>query len=415
MTKFRLAHLGLVMAALGFTAATPLLGLSSVAIAAETVRQEIGGPLKAAQDLMKSGKNKEALNELRKLDGVGGKTANENYLIERVRASAASSAGDYDTAAKSFEALINSGKLPAGEAAKFNEGLVGIYMRAKDYNKANAVITRSLKERDDPKLRAYLIQNYYSMGNFGAATTAVQAEVRADEKAGRVPSEEQLQMLANLQNRSGDKTSYVATIEKLAAHYPKVSYWTDLLNRVSGKQGFSERLGVDVYRLKLQTNLMKKPSDYMELAQLVLRDGAAGEAVKVVNKGYKEGILGIGPDAPRHQRLKDLAEKNLAESKATMATNEANLLKAKDNDGLVNLGYAYVQNGQTDKGIAMIEAAIKDGDLKRPDDAKLRLGQAYATAGKKAQAITALKSVGGKDGTADLARYYIMALNRPLA
>ena len=31
MPKFRLAHLGLVMAALGFTAATPVLGLSTFA------------------------------------------------------------------------------------------------------------------------------------------------------------------------------------------------------------------------------------------------------------------------------------------------------------------------------------------------------------------------------------------------
>eukprot|EP01032_Pedospumella_encystans_P003707 gene3707-4384_t len=33
MTKFRLAHLGLVMAAIGFTAAAPLTGLTSVAYA----------------------------------------------------------------------------------------------------------------------------------------------------------------------------------------------------------------------------------------------------------------------------------------------------------------------------------------------------------------------------------------------
>jgi tetratricopeptide (TPR) repeat protein len=346
---------------------------------------------------------------------VGGKTPNENYLIERVRASAASSAGDYDAAAKAFETLIASGKLPAGESAKFSEGLIGIYMRAKDYNKANAAIQRALKDHDDPKLRAYLIQNYYSMGNYGAATTAVQAEVRNDEKAGRAPSEDQLQMLANLQNRSGDKAGYVSTIEKLATYYPKVNYWTDLLNRVSGKQGFSERLGVDVYRLKLQNNLLKKPSEYMELAQLVLRDGAAGEAVKVVDKGYKAGVLGVGAEAPRHQRLKDLAEKNLAESKTTIPTQEAALTKAKDYDGMVALGYAMVQAGQGDKGVAMIENAIKSGELKRPDDAKLRLGQAYATLGKKAQAINAFKSVAGKDGTADIAHYYIMALNRPLA
>jgi tetratricopeptide (TPR) repeat protein len=413
MTKFRFAHLPLVLAALGFTAATPLIGLST-AYAAEAVRPEIGGPLQAAQAMMKQGKNKEALNELRKLDGVGNKTKNESYLIERVRASAASSAGDYDAAAKAFENLIASGMLPAGESAKFSEGLVGIYMRAKDYNKANAAINTALAKNNDPKLRAYLIQNYYAMGNYGAATKAVQEEVRNDEKAGRAPSEDQLQMLANLQNRSGDKAGYVASIEKLATFYPKVSYWTDLLNRVSSKPGFSERLGVDVYRLKMQNNLLKKPSEYMELAQLVLRDGAAGEAVKIVERGYKAGVLGVGEEAARHQRLKDLADKNLAESKTGLAKQEAALVKAKDFDGMVAVGYAMVQAGDA-KGIALIENAIKNGDLKRPDDAKLRLGQAYATLGKKAQAINAFKSVGGKDGTADIAHYYIMALNRPLA
>jgi hypothetical protein len=89
MTKFRLAHLGLVMAAIGFTAAAPLAGFSSVAYAAETVRAEIGKPLQEAQKLAAAGKNKEALAKLKETDAVGGKTANETYLIERTRASAA--------------------------------------------------------------------------------------------------------------------------------------------------------------------------------------------------------------------------------------------------------------------------------------------------------------------------------------
>ena len=74
-----------------------------------------------------------------------------------------------------------------------------------------------------------------------------------------------------------------------------------------------------------------------------------------------------------------------------------------------------VQAGQADKGLKLMETAIKAGGLKRPEDAKLRLGQAYAAAGKKSQAISTLKTVGGKDGTAELARYYIMAINHPMA
>jgi uncharacterized protein HemY len=414
MIKIRLAHLGLAMAAIGFTAATPVVGLST-AYAAETVRAEIGGPLQAAQKMMGQGNAKGALNELRKLDSVGNKSANESYLIERVRAAAASSAGDYDMAAKSFETLINSGKLSAAESAKFSEGLVGIYMRAREYGKANAAIQKALAKGDDPKLRAYLIQNYVSMGNVGEAMRLIQADLKGAEKSGHAPHEDQLKMLANLQNLKGDKEGYVSTIEKLAAHYPQPSYWADLLNRVTGKAGFSSRLNVDVLRLKLANNLLKKPNDYMELSQLVLRDGAAGEAVKIIEKGYKAGILGVGPDAARHQRLKDLADKTLAEANKNLAVNEAALTKAADNDGLLNLGYGLVQSGQADKGLKMMEAAIKANQLKNPDDAKLRLGEAYAAAGKKQQAIATLKTVGGKDGTAELARYWIMAINHPMA
>jgi hypothetical protein len=150
-------------------------------------------------------------------------------------------------------------------------------------------------------------------------------------------------MLANVQLKKNDKAGYVNTIEKLAANYPKAQYWTDLLNRVQGKPGFSGRLSVDVWRLKLANNLMKKPSEYMEMAQLVLQAKAPAEAIKVIDKGYKAGALGTGPDAARHQRLKDLAEKTLAEQNKNFATDEAQLTKDNDHDGLAALGYALVQ------------------------------------------------------------------------
>jgi hypothetical protein len=408
MPKFRLAHLGLVMAALGFTAATPVLGLST-AMAAETLRPEVGKPLQDAQALMKAGKNREALAKLRDADNVSGKTANESYLIERVRAAAASAAGDNEAAAKSFETLIASGRLSAAEKEKFSEGLVGLYIRAKDYPKANAAINRQLKEHDSAALRQLLIQNYYVSGNLSQA----EQELRNIEKGGKL-NEDQLGLLANIQLKKGDKEGYVNTIEKLAASYPKVSYWTDLLNRVVTKPGYSNRLSVDVYRLKLANNLLKKPSEFVEMAQLVLQAKAPAEALKVIDKGYKAGILGVGAEAPRHQRLKDLAQKTLADDQKTQATDEAALIKAKDNDGLLAMGYGLVQAGQADKGLTMMQDAIKAGGLRNAEDAKLHLGEAQAVAGKKAQAITTLKSVGGKDGTADLARYWIMAINHPM-
>ena len=65
MIKFRLAHLGLAMAALGFTAAAPIVGLAPAH--AQTVSAQVGKPLQAAQALMKQGKHKDAVAVLEPL------------------------------------------------------------------------------------------------------------------------------------------------------------------------------------------------------------------------------------------------------------------------------------------------------------------------------------------------------------
>ncbi len=405
MTKFRLAHLGLVMAAIGFTAAAPLAGFSSVAYAAEAVRAEIGKPLQEAQKLAAAGKNKEALAKLKETDAVGGKTPNETYMIERTRASAAAAAGDNDAAAKAFETVINSGKLSPAEAPKFTQALAGIYYRAKDYPKAITWIQRALKDNpSDGQMHELLIQTYYISGKYAEAAKELQGAKGASEAS--------LQMLANIQLKQNDKEGYVQTLEKLAGAYPKTSYWADLLNRVSGKPGFASSLSLDVLRLRLANGLLSKPSEYMEMSQLALQVGNPAEAAKIIDQGYKKGALGTGSDAARHQRLKDLAVKTQTEFDAKLATTEAEAVKNKDADALANLGFALVTAGKADKGLPLMEQAVKLDSARNPEAVKLHLGIAQSIAGKKAAALSTLKSVKGKDGAADLARYWTLNLNR---
>jgi hypothetical protein len=405
MSKFRLAHLGLVMAAVGFTAAAPLAGLAPAAYAADTVRADVGKPLQEAQRLLSGGKAKEALAKLKDADAVGNKTEFEKYQIERVRAAAASTAGDNATAIRAFETLIASGRLSAAEKGKFNEGLAGMYYRAKDYPKAITAIQGVLKDNPgNTQMQQLLTQTYFISGRYNEAAAAL--------KTGK-QSEESLQMLANIQLKQNDKVGYVQTIEKLAGSYPKASYWADLLNRVQGKPGFARTLGLDVLRLRLALGQLSKPSEYMEMAQLALQAGNAPEAIKIIDQGYKKGALGTGTEAARHQRLKDLANKTLADNTAAQATQEANLIKEKDADGLFNMGYALVSAGKTDKGIALMDEALKFGTARRPEEMKLHYGVALLSAGKKAQALTALKGVKGTAGEADLARYWTLYANNP--
>lgn len=416
MTQFRFARIGLLVAAIGLNTAPALLGVTSVAHAAgeaTVMRPEIGKPLQAAQELIKAKKYKEALAKIREADAVSGKNANESYTIERMRAAAAAGAGDHALAAKSFEAVVESGRLPAGEQLKYVQALAGMYYQAKDYPKAIVWLNRYIKEGGtDSTMHELLVQTYYLSGDYARASKEVQASVQNAEKAGRTPPESQLQLLANVASKQNDKAGYVHAMEKLVAYYPKKEYWADLLNRIQSKPGYSDRLSLDLLRIKLAAGQLTSAADYMEMAQLALQAGFPAEAVKVVEQGFKNGVLGTGQDAERHKRLRDLANKNAAADKQTMAQGEAEASGNKDGTGLINLGYAYITAGQNDKGIKLVEEGLKKGGFKRPDDAKLHAGVAYLQAGRKANAVQTFKTVQGKDGTADLARYWVMLTNR---
>jgi hypothetical protein len=201
-------------------------------------------------------------------------------------------------------------------------------------------------------------------------------------------------------------------MEKLATHYPKKEYWTDLLNRVQKKPGFSDRLALDVYRLKLATNNITSAADYMEFAQLALQAGIPAEAKLIVDKGYAAGMLGKGAEADRQKRLKDLVEKQLADAKAARENAEKEAVAAKDGGDLVKIGANYVYEGNADKGLKLMEQGVKKGVARRPEDAKLQLGEAMMQAGQRGRAVTVLKDVKGTDGTADLARLWSLLAQR---
>ena len=373
----------------------------------DAVRPEVGKPLQDAQQLSRTGRHREALVKVNEADAVSGKTANESLLIQRMRGSVATAAGDNDTALKAFEAVLGTGRVSGRDATQMVQAVAVAHYKNKDFAKAAQWTQRYFKEGgSDPAMRTVLLQSYF-LGNDCNNVNKMLGSA-ADADSSRRPSEEELQILANCYLRQRDTGGYVNAIEKLVIHYPKKEYWTDLLARVQKKPGFSDRLGVNVYRLRFATGNVSGANDYMEMAQLAMQAGVPSEAKVIIDKGYAAGVLGKGDQAERHKRLQNLVQKTLDESLAKRAQEEKDALAAKDGNDLVKIGLNYVYEGKADKGIPLIEQGIKKGGLKRPDDAKLRLGEVQLYAGNKQRGVQALRDVKGNDGTADIARLWVL-------
>lgn len=392
------------LAALACLAFALAIGQAS---AADTVRPEVGKPLKEAEALLHSGRAREALGKINAAEAVANRTSYENLLIDELRGSAALAAGDNAAAIKAFEAVLASGRVSGKQQLQMVQAVAVGYYKLKDYPNAAKWSQRYFKEGGaEATMRTVLLQSYF-LSNDCASVNKVLGGA-AEEAGGRKPSEEELQILANCYLKQKDTGGYVSAIERLVLYYPKKEYWTDLLARVQKKPGFSDRLSVHVYRLRFATGNFTTANDYMELAQLALQEGLPGEAKVVMDKGYAAGVLGKGAEAGRENRLRELVQKSLAESRKNRASAEEEAKAARDGDGLVKIGAEYVYEGATEKGLALMEQGIKKGGLKRPEDAKLLLGEAQLHAGNRSRAVQTLKSVHGNGGAADIARLWVL-------
>ena len=399
------------MMKLTYLAAALLLAAAVNLAQAQALRPEVGKPLQQAYDLIKAGKGKEALAKVREAEGAPNKTAAESLQIDRMKASAAQRAGDNGTAIQALESL--HGRVGGGEQGQVAEQLAGAYAAARDNAKASQWVQKAQAAGNNSatlkQLQAYLQGN---SGDFAAIARDASAAVAAAEQAGRKPDEADLLRLADAQLRTGNAVGQAATLEKLLFNYPKKEYWAIYLSRLQRKSGFSDRFSLDVMRLKLATGSLSKTEEFMEMSQLALQAGLPAEGKAIIDKGFAAGALGVGAEADRHKRLRDLANKQESEGKASIDQRAAAAVAAKEGNDLVLLGYAYATMGQSDKGLPLIEQGIAKGGLKRPEDAKLRMGLAMLQSGKnKAKAVQVLRSVQGADGAADLGRLWALYAN----
>ena len=385
--------------------------LATLGVAQAQVRPEVGRPLQQAADLLKNNRAKEALAKVREAEAVPNRTPAENLTIDRMRGSAAARAGDPQTAIKSFEAVLASGRLSGAEQGQMTEQIAYQYAQLKDWPRTRewAAKARAMPGTNGAELDKLLAFVNAQSGDFAAVARDAQAAVEAAEKAGRRPDEADLLRLADALRRTGNTAGQTAVLEKLITHYPKREYWQIVLGRVQARPGFSQRLAVDVLRLKRQTKTLDSADEYVEMTQLLLQDGQAAEARAVVDEGFGAGLLGKGEQAERQQRLRALATQRATSAAADLASAEQGLADDKSGDTLVRIGMGYSGLGQHDKAVALIQQGIKKGGLRQPQQAQLHLGIALARAGQKDRAAQSFRAVGGTDGAAELARLWLRA------
>jgi hypothetical protein len=385
-----------------------------VAHAQDALRPAVGKPLEKAKAYLAQKNYSAAQEQIAIADRQKNKSANEDFVIQEMRGAVAQASGDTATASKVFADIINSGRLSGGELTKMLLAQTSLSYQMKDYPGVISWAQRYHKAGGkDPVVGTLIIQAYYLQKDYTRAAEAQKQQIDAEIAAHKMPTESQLQLLAACQKQLTDTAALEQTLTQLVTYYPKPSYWADLVYRLQTSPGFSDRLELDLDRLKVRLGLLTTENAYMEMIQLALVDNNPGGALRAIASAQKDGLFGQPGKAEREQRLIALANKTAGQTKASLDQNDKDLTASPSTtaEQLFDLGQNYASFGDYQKGTNLMQQAIAKGGLSRPAQAQLRLGEALINAGQKGAAMEALQKVPETtDGTSGLAKMWLLWL-----
>jgi hypothetical protein len=367
------------------------------------ISKQIAKPMDAAQKAITAKKWQEVLARVKEAEATTGyiRSESDKFWMSEFRGYAYLSLRQEADAAREFEIGLNSPCMQEAKKPDRLKNLVGIYTSLRNYPKAIEYGNRALKMSRDPEIMVAVAQAYYQSGDNKNSVKVMNDLMNSLEQSGRAPKEQQLLLVRAACDRAGDKACVSRVFEKLVVHYPKPQYWENAMVAIR-EADTNDLQALNVMRLATHVNVMKRPDEYKEMAQLALEQKLAGEAQSVLEQGFAKKVFVDQRQIDVNTRLLNAAKKDAELEKAALAKNEAAAQTAATGDALVQVGAQYLGFGDAAKAAELIQKGIAKGGIgkadpateaQKVDEANILLGIAHLRNNNKAAAAKAFNNV----------------------
>ncbi len=373
--------------------------ITSVAYAADEkpkVSKAVAKPLQAAKELMDKKQYPEGLAKLKEVEALPNKAPYDEYLVAELYGFGYVRTNQYPEAAKYLEQGLKAGFLDPADVPNRVKALAQVNYQIKNYDKAIEFGQQAIKQggaEDD--MFTLVSQAYYIKGDFKGTEKFVNEYVDEQVKAGKTPKEQTLQLLMSSCVKQDDQDCTTRSLENLVSYYPKAEYWRNLLYSMFQQQGQTEKSLLHVYRLASEVDVLNRPDDYTEYAQLAIEAGSPGEAENILQKGMQKNVFTDARALDKNKRLLESAKKQAASDKAGLDKIASDAASAKTGDKDVSVGLAYIGYREYDKAVTALERGLGKPGVQNEAEARLLLGIAQLGAGHKDEAQKAFKAVKG--------------------
>jgi tetratricopeptide (TPR) repeat protein len=388
----------LALAGVAVTLLAPFAIQSSFAAEEKPTAQRVSSkmvkPLKAAQEAMQKEDWDTAIAKTLEAKAVPDQTAYDQYQVNEFLSFLYMKKQDYANAAAAYDGVLASGFLPADQLEDRTRVAATLNFQLKNYPKAVEYSKRWVEVSGGSKPEPYVLlgQSYYVQDDYTNAVKQIEAGIDVARKAGKPVNEPWLQLAlssyAELDDDAGIKKSLVALLRE----HPTPKYWDQMFTIIQNQRDSDDRTTMNLYRLMFDVGQLKRPDDYVELAQYTFDAGIPGESVKVLKQGFEKNLL-AGKDEQRRKQFLADAEKQAQSDQKSLPALEKEAIATKTGDADAVLGIAYLSYDQYDKAIEALQRGLQKGGVKRPEEAQLMLGRALLKANRSADAVKAFEAV----------------------
>ena len=394
----------IAVAALALVHAVP-----AVADTKPTNSAKLAEPLKKAQEDVTNKRYAEAITKLKDAESIAGKTPYDQHLINEMLTFSYIKTQNYTEAAKTMEAEIDDGFVPAADMNQKVKALAELNYQIKNYDKVVDFANRAVKGGfADERMNTLLGQSYYLKGDWRGTLKYEEGIVDGEIKAGEKPTNESLRIIFSSCQKINDDTCQMRTMEKLVTYYPSPENWGNLLFTLRKDTSSNEADLLQTYRLMSEVDVLKDPTDYSEMAELALDNGSPGEAQSTLEKAIAKGVFTDQRVKDRSQRMLDGAKKRAAADQANLPKLEGEANSAATGEKNVAIGSAYLGYGQYDKAADQLSKGLSKGGLKNEVQARLLLGIAQLKGGHKDDAVKTFHDVKGDPALERLASLWVI-------
>jgi outer membrane protein assembly factor BamD (BamD/ComL family) len=389
-----------VVGATGFVASNPAVAADKNKDKEQknSLTPELSKLLKAAQEDLNAQKYDDALAKLKEADANPKKKPYDQHVLNQLAGVTYARLNNWPEAAKAFDAQVTDGFTEPTDMPHAVKGAMQSNYQAKNYDKVVTYGEKAIKDGyGDDDINVMTAQAYYLKDDYKGALKFEEDLIDADVKAGRTPNAQSLKLALSACAKLEDAICETRVLEKTVAYYPTSENWQQLLHLMAQDKATnsSDKATLQLYRLMSEVDVLSRPDEYIEMAQIALEQGSPGEAQKALEKGVAKGVFADAHSKETSQRLLDSAKKAAAADQASLAKSEKDADAASTGDKDVGVGFAYLGYGEYDKASTLLSKGLSKGRVKSEPEARLLLGIAQLKAGHKDQAVQTFQAVKG--------------------